>query len=87
MANEALDKFVKDNQQFIKINDGDTFKGVYAGYKVYPNRFSPGKETVGYFFITVDSDGDKSEKAIPWECGRVDVAIIMKKFKDLMIIS
>jgi hypothetical protein len=71
---KSLEQFIKDNQKFFKLDDGETFTGVYQGYKVATNRFDPEKETVAYIFKLPDS-----EHSIRWECGRIDVAKEMGK--------
>lgn len=71
-----LKTFVKDNQKFLKIKDGESFTGVYVSYVVGPNRFDPeGKETVSYKFKYTDS-----EKTIIWNNGSTKVADEMAKF-------
>lgn len=60
----------------MKLQNGESFTGVYLGYAVGPNRFDPDKESVTYKFRYEDS-----EKNVYWNCGRTDVALMISKIK------
>lgn len=70
-----LDSFIKSNRKYVSIQDGETFKGVYQGFKILPDRFNPGKETVAYMFQVGDS-----ESLLPWTKASPKIALQMKKF-------
>lgn len=71
-----LSSFIKNNQKFFKLGDGESFVGKYMGYSIGINRFDPDKEIANYKLIP-----DDSEKAIFWGCGRIDVAMEFNKIK------
>lgn len=71
-----LSQFVKDNQKFLKLGDGDSFLGKYINYSIGINRFDPEKETVNYKLQYKDDD-----KTVFWNCGRMDVAQAFAKIK------
>ncbi len=71
-----LNQFVKDNQKFLKLGDGDTFVGKFLSYSVGINRFDPEKEIVNYKFQYKDD-----EKTVFWGTGRMDVAMSFSKIK------
>jgi len=77
-----LNGFIKNNQKFFKLQDGETFVGKYMGYSIGINRFDPEKEVANYKLLPADSD-----KAIFWGCGRVDVAMEFNKIKPGTMIS
>lgn len=70
-----LDTFIRENRKFLKIKSGESFTGIYKGYAVVPDPFSPdGKEKVAYRFQ------DLSDKVVrSWTCGQAKVAEDMKK--------
>ncbi len=72
-----LNSFIKNNQKFFKLGDGESFVGTYMGYSIGINRFDPEKEIANYKLKPRDS-----EKAIFWGCGRVDVAMAFNKIKN-----
>lgn len=71
-----LSSFIKNNQKYFKLQDGESFVGTYMGYSIGINRFDPEKEIANYKLKPTDS-----EKAIFWGCGRVDVAMEFNKIK------
>jgi len=77
-----LNQFVKDNQKFFKIGDGETWVGTYLGYNIGIDRFNPDKEVANY---KLRADG--SERNIFWGTGRMDVAITFSKMKPGTMIS
>lgn len=79
-----LNGFIKDNQKFLSIQDGDSVTLVYKGYSIVADRFNPGKETVSYLFAYPDSD-----KNIPWNKSSNKVAMQMAKVEigDTVTIS
>lgn len=81
-----LKDFVVNNRKFLKLEDGETVKAVYHGYKIIPNRFDPEKEVVSYR-LTID--GMDKDKVINWECGRADVAEQMESIpvRSTIVIS
>lgn len=71
-----LSQFVKDNQKFLKLGDGDSFIGKFINYSIGINRFDPEKETVNYKLQYKDDD-----KCVFWNSGRMDVAQAFSKIK------
>jgi len=69
-----LTEFVKRNRRFVKLKNGEALQGVFRGFKVYPSRFDPEKETVGYQIQPAGSD-----KTILWENSSTKVAELMAK--------
>lgn len=70
-----LDSFIKSNRKYVSIQDGETFKGIYQGFKIVPDRFNPGKETVAYMFQVPNS-----QEMLPWTKASPKIALQMKKF-------
>lgn len=70
-----LDSFIKSNRKYVSIQDGETFKGIYQGFKIVADRFNPGKETVAYMFQVPGS-----QEMLPWTKASPKIALQMKKF-------
>lgn len=77
-----LNQFAKDNQKFLKLGDGESFKGFYIGYSIGVSRFDPEKEVVNYKLRYEDS-----EKSIFWGSSRSDVAMTFSKIKPGTLIK
>lgn len=75
---KSLNDFVKENMKFLKLEDGQSYTGVYGGFGVIPNKFDPGKETVEYKF----KDSAESESEITWTNGTIKVAQKFAKVKE-----
>ena len=43
-----LKNWVKKTSMFIKLDDGESYEGVFEGYKIVPSSLDPTKETVQY---------------------------------------
>jgi hypothetical protein len=71
-----LNSFIKNNQKFFKLQDGESSICTYMGYSIGINRFDPEKEVANYKLKPQDS-----EKAIFWGCGRMDVAMAFNQIK------
>lgn len=71
---KSLGDFVKDNQKFVSLKDGDVFSGVLLGSRIIPSKFDSSKETVEYGF-KVD------EKVMIWTNGNIGVAQVMMQLK------
>lgn len=71
-----LEQFIKDNNKFFRLTDGEEWTGQYLGYNIGIDRFNPEKEIANY---KLKSDG--AEKAIFWGTGRIDVAQFFSKVK------
>jgi hypothetical protein len=72
-----LNEYIKNNRTFIKIKDGDTFRGVYKGVRFIPNRFDATKEVAQYMF-----QEEGSSHALGWEARSIAVAETMRKYKE-----
>ena len=72
-----LDKFIQENQKFIKIKTGETFEGIYRGCKQHQDKFNPEKTTISYMF-----EMPITGKIIPWTNGSMKTAVKMKKFTE-----
>lgn len=78
---KSLNDFIKDNQKFLKIPDGETVNGTLLGSRVIPNKFDvpkegeAQKETVEYGIELPDG------RKVIWTCGRMDVAQDMLQLK------
>ena len=77
-----LNSFIKNNAQFLKINDGETVEMVYKGYSIVADRFNPGKETVSYLM-----QYPGTSKSIAWNKGSTKVAAQMAKIDVGSLIS
>ena len=77
-----LTDFIKDNQKFFKLGDGESWTGTYLGYSIGINRFDPEKEVANYKLKPADS-----EKAVFWGTGRMDVAMAFSKMKPGAIVK
>lgn len=71
-----LNDFIKNNQKFFKLQDGESSICTYMGYSIGINRFDPEKEIANYKLKPQEYD-----KAIFWGCGRIDVAMAFNKIK------
>jgi hypothetical protein len=71
-----LSSFIKNNQKFFKLQDGESSICTYLGYSIGINRFDPEKEIANYKLKPLDSD-----RPIFWGCGRMDVAMAFNKIK------
>lgn len=74
---KTLGDFVKDNSKFLKLGNGESFEGVYKGYKVGPSKFDPEKETCVYKFSCEGED----EKFVYFQTASVAVAKIFSQYK------
>jgi len=45
---KTLNDFVKENSKFLRLSNGESFEGVYRGYKVAASTFDPEKDTCNY---------------------------------------
>lgn len=83
MSND-LNSFIKKNRKFIKIKDGESYSGIYRGYKIHPSRFDMSKDTVSYMFEDIETG-----KILPWDSNSGWVAIEMIKYKegDLLVLT
>lgn len=77
-----LNQFAKDNQKFLKLGDGESFRGFFVGYTIGISRFDPEKEVVNYKLKYEDG-----EKTIFWGSSRSDVASIFAKIKPGTLIK
>lgn len=73
---DDLKKFIKGNQKFLSVQDGETVTVVYKGYSIIPDRFNPGKDTVSYQF-----EDPETGKKLPWNKGSNKIAIQMSNIK------
>jgi hypothetical protein len=73
---QDLKTFVLNNKKFIKIKDGETFRGIYRGHQIGRSRFDPEKEIVSYGFWQPGMDEGKIAR---WEAGSTAVAEAMMK--------
>lgn len=71
----TLNDFVKDNSKFLRLANGESFEGVYRGYKITSNQFDPEKETVVYKLEYTDG------KPAFFQTASVAVARVLGKFK------
>jgi len=46
-----LNKWAKDNNQFFKLEAGQSVIAEYKGYKIVPNNFDPDKEQIRYTLL------------------------------------
>lgn len=71
---KTLNDFVKDNSKFLKLEDGETFKGRYMAFKVTTSKFDPEKETCVYKLAFEDG------KEVYFQTASVAVARTFSKF-------
>ncbi len=72
----TLDSFIKNNRKFIKIKDGESFRGFYRGFKVITTiAFGEEKESVIYM---LQEDG--VDHPVGWQNASTGVAEKMKQF-------
>lgn len=71
---DDLASFVKRNQKFLKLGDGETFTGAYMGFVIGFDPRNPEKEKVTYKFRP-----DDSEKNVFMSSGSVSLAQRMSK--------
>lgn len=72
---KTLNDFVKDNSKFLRLQDGESFEGIYVAFKVTPSTFDPEKETCIYKLKYEDG------KEIYWQTASVAVARVISKYK------
>lgn len=51
-----IDDYIKKNTKFLKIGDGEIFRGSFIKYVIIPDEFNPGEETVMYYFHDLDGN-------------------------------
>ena len=66
-----LRTFILNNKKFIRIKDGESFRGVYRGCQFGPSRFDPEKEVAAYLFWQPGMDEGKVAR---WEATSTRVA-------------
>lgn len=71
---KSLADFVKDNQKFLKLADGDSVDAFYLGQRVIASKFDSSKESVEY---ALKVDG----RILVWTCGNIGVAQAMMQLK------
>ncbi len=71
---DELDNFIKNNQKYVSLLDGDSYTGIYQGFVMGINSF--GNESVFYRFKSVGGD-----KIVTWQSAQPAVAMKMKNFK------
>ena len=69
-----LNKWAKDNNQFFKLEDGQSTIVTYKGFKKVPNSFDPDKEQIRYTLVV---DGNVKY----WNSGSTRIAESIAKFK------
>lgn len=72
---KSLNDYVKDNSKFLRLEEGETFEGVYVTFKVVPSKYDPEKETVIYKLRYPD------DKETYFQTASVAVAKTLGKFK------
>jgi len=72
---ETLKDFVKNNSKFLRLGNGESFVGIYKGYKITQNNFDPDKQMVVYKLAYPDG------KEIFWQSSATSVARTLAEFK------
>jgi len=78
---DDLDKFINENTKFLKLEDGESWKGTYLGSKVIPNKFDTEKKTVEYQL------GTKEGYGLTWTNGSIRVARAFKEITETDTVS
>lgn len=78
---KTLNDYVRDNSKFLRLANGESFKGSFVGYKVTTNTFDPEKEIVVYKLKYDDG------KEVFWQTASTAVARAFSKLKGGEVIQ
>ena len=79
MSPEQVREWAKKNSKFIKLADGDSFKGKLKDFKAIPDHFNPDKEVIRYTFEMEDG------QLKYWDNGRASVVEAMAGFVGKLV--
>lgn len=65
MADDSLRSAMQDMSQFISLEVGESFVGVYKGFKRVPNNFDPDKESIELTFEINGNDKTMTSMSLP----------------------